>query len=60
VGLGHGFLYMVYLVVVAVLSRKAQWSVGFTVTTLLVGMVPLATFWAERRATRQVLAQLPA
>jgi integral membrane protein len=60
VGIGHGWLYMVYLVVVAVLSRKAKWSTEFTVTTLVVGLVPLATFWVERRATRQVRAQLSA
>lgn len=60
VGIAHGWLYMVYLVVVALLSRRAKWSVGFTVTTLLVGIVPIATFWAERRATRQVRAYVAA
>lgn len=56
VGFAHGWLYMVYLVVVAILARKARWSIPFTVTTLLVGLVPVATFWAERRATRLVRA----
>lgn len=59
VGITHGWLYMAYLVVVAMLSRRARWSIGFTVTTLLVGLVPVATFWVERRATRQVQARVP-
>ncbi len=58
VGFAHGWLYMVYLVLVAILARNTRWSIPFTVTTLLVGLVPLATFWAERRATRLVRAWL--
>jgi integral membrane protein len=59
VGLAHGWLYMVYLVLVAVLARNTRWSIPFTITTLLVGLVPFATFWAERRATRLVRAKFP-
>ncbi|WP_246162067.1 DUF3817 domain-containing protein [Aeromicrobium ginsengisoli] len=59
VGLAHGWLYMVYLVLVAVLARRTRWSIPFTITTLLVGLVPVATFWAERRATALVLAATP-
>jgi integral membrane protein len=59
VGFAHGWLYMVYLVLVAVLARAARWSIPFTITTLLVGLIPVATFWAERRATRLVRAKLP-
>jgi hypothetical protein len=40
------------------LSRKARWSVGFTLVTLLCGTVPVLSFWAEHRATREVRAQL--
>ncbi|MCW2748609.1 MAG: hypothetical protein JWP10_1751 [Nocardioidaceae bacterium] len=59
VGFAHGWLYMVYLVLVAILARNARWSIPFTVTTLLMGLVPVATFWAERRATRLVHAKFP-
>ncbi len=59
VGLAHGWLYMVYLVLVAVLARNSKWSIPFTITTLLVGLIPVATFWAERRATRLVRAAHP-
>ena len=56
VGFAHGWIYMVYLVVVAVLARRTRWSIPFTIVTLLVGLVPFATFWAEHRATQHVKA----
>lgn len=59
-GVAHGWLYMIFLVMAFLLSRKARWDLGFTLTTLLCGTVPLLSFWAERRATRQVRAQLAA
>ncbi len=57
-GIAHGWLYMIFLVMAFWLSRAARWPVGFTVTTLLCGTVPILSFWAERRATRRVRAQL--
>jgi integral membrane protein len=51
VGIAHGWLYMVFLVCVALLARAARWSLGFTAVTLLSGLVPFVTFYAERRAT---------
>lgn len=50
-GVAHGWLYMLFLVVAALLARRSGWSIGFTVGTLLLGTVPVASFWAERRAT---------
>jgi hypothetical protein len=38
-------------------SRKARWSIGFTIVTLLCGTVPILSFWAEHRATAAVRAQ---
>ena len=57
-GIAHGWLYMVFLVTAAILARAARWSIGFTVVTLLLGTVPVASFYAERRATahtRQIM-----
>lgn len=59
-GVAHGWLYMIFLVMAFLLSRKARWDLGFTLTTLLCGTVPLLSFWAEHRATHQVRAQLAA
>jgi len=55
-GIAHGWLYMIFLVTAFWLSRKAGWSLPFTVVTLACGTIPLLSFWAERRATRRVRA----
>ena len=59
-GVAHGYLYMLFVVLAFLLSRKARWDLGFTLVTLLCGTVPVLTFWAERRATRRVREQLAA
>jgi integral membrane protein len=59
-GVAHGWLYMIFLITAFLLSRKAKWDLGFTAVTLLCGTVPILSFWAEHRATRQVKAQLAA
>ena len=53
-GVAHGWLYMIFLIAAFVLSRKAGWDLRFTIVTLVLGTVPILSFWAERRATRQV------
>jgi len=55
-GIAHGWLYMGFLVVAAILARAQRWSILFTATTLVAGSVPILSFWAERRATAAVLA----
>lgn len=55
-GIAHGYLYMGFLVVAALLARAQRWSILFTATTLVAGTVPIVSFWAERRATAAVLA----
>lgn len=57
-GVAHGWLYMIFLVMAFLLSRQARWPIGFTLVTLLCGTVPILSFWAERRATARVRAQL--
>lgn len=59
-GVAHGWLYMIFLVTAFLLSRRARWDIGFTVTTLLLGTVPVLSFWAERRATARVRRELAA
>jgi integral membrane protein len=59
-GVAHGWLYMLFLVVAFWLSRKARWDIVFTLTTLLCGTVPILSFWAEHRATRRVREQIAA
>ena len=59
-GVAHGYLYMLFVVLAFVLSRRARWDLGFTLVTLLCGTVPVLSFWAERRATRRVREELAA
>jgi integral membrane protein len=59
-GVAHGWLYMVFLVMAALLARKARWPLGFTALTLVLGTVPVLSFVGERRATARVRAQMAA
>ena len=55
-GIAHGYLYMIFLLMAFLLSRRAGWPMGFTLVTLVCGTVPILSFWAERRATAKVRA----
>lgn len=55
----HGFLYMIFLVVAAILSRVARWPIGFTVLTLVLGTIPFLSFVGEHNATKRVRADYP-
>jgi integral membrane protein len=54
----HGFLYMVYLVSVLMLSTALHWGLGRTVGVMLAGCVPLLSFWVEHRVTQQARARI--
>jgi integral membrane protein len=58
VGMLHGFLYMVYLVLTADLARRARFSFGYTTLIMLSGTIPVMSFVAERFATKKVRAKL--
>jgi integral membrane protein len=57
-GVAHGWLYMIFVVVAFTLSRRARWELGFTLVTLVCGTIPILSFWAEHRATARVRRQL--
>jgi len=48
VGIAHGYLYMVYVVLVFDLARRARWSLKRTAGVVLAGTVPLLGFFVER------------
>jgi integral membrane protein len=58
VGMLHGFLYVVYLVLTADLARRAGFSFGFTILVMLSGTIPVMSFVAERFVTRRVRAKI--
>ena len=55
-GVAHGWLYMVFLVTAVLLARRARWDIAFTIQTMLLGTIPVASFWGERRATARTRA----
>jgi integral membrane protein len=53
----HGWIFMVYVVVAFLLSRRADWTVRFTLLVLAAGLVPLLIFFVERVVVRKVRAE---
>ncbi|WP_199431832.1 DUF3817 domain-containing protein [Qaidamihabitans albus] len=56
IGVTHGVLYMVYLVVAVDLALKARWSIKGTLLVLVAGTIPFLSFVAERKVTHRVAA----
>ncbi|MBF5081640.1 DUF3817 domain-containing protein [Quadrisphaera sp. INWT6] len=52
----HGWVYFVYLIAVADLWSKLRWPMGRLLVLVLCGVVPLLSFWAERRVVADVRA----
>jgi integral membrane protein len=59
VGVAHGWIYMVYLVVSFALSRRMRWPVPFTILVLLAGLIPILIFWVEHQVTLRVRREHP-
>lgn len=59
VGVAHGWIYMVYLLVTLDLWVKARWAPLPAILVLLAGTIPLMSFVAEHRVTRRVRAAQP-
>lgn len=57
VGPVHGFLYMIYLVTAVDLAFRAKWPAVRAVLIMLAGTVPFVSFYAERRVTRELVAE---
>ena len=55
VGVVHGLLYIIYLVVAWMLSRRLQLGTKPTVIMLLAGTIPIMTFIVERWVTRRFI-----
>ncbi len=55
----HGWVFMAYVVVAFLLSRKAGWTIGFTILALVAGLIPLLIFWVEHVVTQRFRAEHP-
>ncbi|MFE9095297.1 DUF3817 domain-containing protein [Streptomyces sp. NPDC007264] len=58
VGIAHGWLYVLYLVVAFDLGSKAKWPVGKQLWVLLAGTIPTAAFFVERGVSRELEARI--
>lgn len=55
VGTLHGILYLIYLVVAYLLTRRLRLAIGPTIVVLLAGTVPVMTFVVERWVNRRYI-----
>lgn len=60
VGVAHGWLYVVLLITTFDLGNRVRWSWGRMLLTALAGTIPFLSFYAERKNTHAVQAQLGA
>lgn len=60
VGIGHGWIFMVYVATCAELYVRMKWGIGRFAAMVLGGVVPGLSFVMERRVTREVAASLVA
>ena len=54
---GHGFLFIIYLVVTLELGVRMRWDPVRMVLTMAAGTIPFLSFVAERNVHRLVVAQ---
>ena len=57
VALIHGWVYIVYVVVAFLLSRRAGWSLQYLVLMLLAGLIPVLIFWVEHNVVSRLRAE---
>jgi integral membrane protein len=51
----HGFLYLLYLIAVFDLGRRADWPLKRMLLVMLAGTIPFLSFYAERVVSRRTL-----
>ena len=54
--LGHGYLYLVYVIVTAILGVKLRWPLPRFAAVMLAGTIPTMSFVAEHFVTRAARA----
>jgi integral membrane protein len=55
----HGWVFIIYVMVAFLLSRRAGWSLVYTAVVLIAGLVPLMIFWVERHVVRRLNGEHP-
>lgn len=54
--LGHGYLYLVYVIITGILGFRLRWPFARYVLVMLAGTIPTMSFVAEHFVTRQTRA----
>ena len=52
VGMIHGFLFMLYVVMLLMIWRKYKWSFGKATLAFIASLVPFGTFVADKKLFR--------
>lgn len=58
VGIVHGYVFVGYIVIVVLLAYAHRWRIRRALLVLLAGLVPVLTFFVERRVVRDERARL--
>ena len=56
VWVAHGWLYLIYVIITAMLGFKLRWPLARYALVMLAGTIPTASFVAEHFVTRQTRA----
>ena len=48
-GMPHGILFMAYIVLALIMSRKLKWSLKTTFISLIVAVIPFGTFYFNKK-----------
>ncbi|MCF8604095.1 DUF3817 domain-containing protein [Gordonia sp. HY442] len=57
VGVAHGWIYFIYLIMTVDLSIRVRWPIGKLIATAIAGTIPFLSFSFEHIRTRDVKAQ---
>jgi len=52
VGMGHGLLFMLYILAVVMITFNQNWSMKKMSLALLMSIIPFGTFWADKKLFR--------
>jgi integral membrane protein len=53
VGMGHGVLFVLYVLLVVQVSLERSWSWRKALLALIVSVVPFGTFWADKKLFKE-------
>ena len=52
-GMPHGILFLVYLLLALVVAMDEEWSIKTSCLVLLASVIPFATFYVDKKLLRQ-------